>query len=125
MSSIPERLIARAHRLLASSEALIQLGDRESAVSRAYYAMFHAARAALLTRQLTPKSHKGVLTLFSDQFVRTGEFPQENFRAFRDAFGDRTLADYADDISFTDQDALRTLAAARSFVDLAEILLNT
>jgi uncharacterized protein (UPF0332 family) len=37
---------------LRSGNALLELGDPDSAVGRAYYAMFHAAEALLLSKGL-------------------------------------------------------------------------
>lgn len=47
------------------------------AVSRAYYAMLDAARAALSERDLYAKTHKGTWKLFYDEFVRDGPFGSE------------------------------------------------
>ncbi len=43
-----ESLLRRSRKYLASARALVALGDQESAVSRAYYAMFFAVEALLL-----------------------------------------------------------------------------
>jgi uncharacterized protein (UPF0332 family) len=42
-------LLDRARRSLRSARNLLEDGDRDFAISRAYYAMFYAARAALLS----------------------------------------------------------------------------
>jgi uncharacterized protein (UPF0332 family) len=43
-----EDLIAKAIRAAESAHALLKLEDADGACNRAYYAMFEAARAALL-----------------------------------------------------------------------------
>jgi uncharacterized protein (UPF0332 family) len=45
----PASLMAKAERACASARLLYEAGDAEGACNRAYYAMFDAARAALLT----------------------------------------------------------------------------
>ena len=45
-------------------------------LSRAYYAALHHARALLLSIDIIPKSHKGVLTLLSLHFIKTGIIPK-------------------------------------------------
>ncbi len=45
-------------------------GFVRAAISRAYYAAFHAARAALLTEGESPKSHGGVRNRFGYHFIR-------------------------------------------------------
>lgn len=65
----------RARRYLQSAKLLLDSGDMESSVSRAYYAMFYAAEAALVTKGLAFSSHKGVIAGFGEHFVKTGVFP--------------------------------------------------
>ncbi len=62
-----EKLLGRADRYLVSAAALLELGDHESAVSRAYYAMFYTARAVLGVRGVTAKTHSGVVSEFGRQ----------------------------------------------------------
>lgn len=44
-----ERLIRKAEQAAASARLLLDTGDLEGACNRAYYAMFDAAKAALLS----------------------------------------------------------------------------
>lgn len=41
-------LMAKAERAAASAKLLLEVGDADGACNRAYYAMYDAARAALL-----------------------------------------------------------------------------
>lgn len=43
-----QELMAKAHRAVASARNLLQDNDGDGACNRAYYAMFDAARAALI-----------------------------------------------------------------------------
>ncbi len=56
---------------LRAATALLGLGLGLDAVSRLYYAVFHAARAALLARELRAKTHSGQLSLFTATFGPT------------------------------------------------------
>ena len=47
---------------LGVAETLLENGSLSDAVSRAYYSMFHAARAALLEEGSRPKTHQGVIS---------------------------------------------------------------
>jgi uncharacterized protein (UPF0332 family) len=87
-------LLEKARRYLRSAELLLGDGDYESAVTRAYYAMFYCAEAALLTRDLSFSSHKGVITGFGEHFIKTGEFPREFGRELNRAFEKRQIGDY-------------------------------
>lgn len=44
----PDALMAKADTACSSARALLDLGDVDGAANRAYYAMYDAARAALL-----------------------------------------------------------------------------
>ncbi|MCI0530264.1 MAG: HEPN domain-containing protein [Nitrospira sp.] len=60
-----QSLMKPARKYLKSAEILLNEADHESCVSRAYYAMFYAAEAALLTKRVTSSSHKGVIAAFN------------------------------------------------------------
>ncbi len=87
-------LIERAKRYLKSAEILLEEGDYESSVSRTYYAMFYSVQAMLLTKNLSFSSHKGVISAFGEQFVKTGIFPKEMGRELNKAFEKRQIGDY-------------------------------
>jgi len=75
--SIAKAHLEKAVERLRVAEKLFRDGDYEDAVSRAYYAMYHAARAALSTVNVFPKTHEGVVSEFGRKFVLTGVFPKE------------------------------------------------
>jgi uncharacterized protein (UPF0332 family) len=54
------------------ARAALELGIARDALSRAYYSAFHAARALLLLDGIEPKTHSGVLGMFSAHWVKTG-----------------------------------------------------
>ena len=65
---------------------LLGEGDADGACSRAYYAMFDAARAALLaTGYDVGRTHRGVLAAFSDRLVKSGRMPKEMGRLLKKA----------------------------------------
>lgn len=66
--------IQKAEKKLEVAERLLKSADYEDAVSRAYYAVFHAAQALLMTEGEKAETHKGVVTLFGLLFVKTGKF---------------------------------------------------
>lgn len=91
-------LMARAVQALESAKLLLDAGDADGASNRAYYAMFDAARAALLTSGLdVGKTHKGVLSAFSDRLVKNGPIPKEVGRLLKHGETFRYVADYEGD----------------------------
>jgi uncharacterized protein (UPF0332 family) len=87
-------LVSKAERSLVAARRLLEAGDCDFAISRAYYAMFYVARALLLTRDVRRSKHSGVLAAFASEFVRSGELPAELFALLRDGFEDRGESDY-------------------------------
>ena len=69
-------LLEKAGRYLRSAELLLD-GDFGSCVSRCYYAMFYSTEAILLTNDLKASSHKGVISLFGEHFIKTGKLDGE------------------------------------------------
>ena len=68
--------------------------DPQNAVSRGYYAMMHAANAALAMKGLQPKTHKGTQTLFNEHLVQPGEVDKQRGRDLASGQRRRTSADY-------------------------------
>ena len=91
-------LMAKAVQAVASARLLLDAGDADGACNRAYYAMFDAARAALLASgHAIGKTHKGVLNAFSDRLVKNGLAPREMGRLLKQAETFRYVADYEGD----------------------------
>jgi uncharacterized protein (UPF0332 family) len=111
-----QALIEKAHRYLRSTELLIQDGDYDSAVSRAYYAMFYAAEAALLKKNLTFSSHKAVISAFGKHFVKTGIFEKHMGKDLSVVFDQRQVGDYENGSSISEDNARHTLETAQEFV---------
>ncbi len=113
-------LMTKAWRALASADKLLEDGDNDGACNRAYYAMFDAARAALIaSRASVPpeiaKTHSGLIAAFSLHLVKPGLFPVELGRAFNRAEDLRLVADYKGD-PITKEDALWALQHAQIFL---------
>lgn len=89
-----EALLQKANQALDDASYLLEDDRVEAAMNRAYYAAFHAARAALLTEGEEPTSHAGILSRFSYHFVRTGRISEEVGKVLARAETDRNRADY-------------------------------
>jgi uncharacterized protein (UPF0332 family) len=115
MNAVNE-LTEKAKRFLRTAKTAFELGDFDSCVSRCYYAMFFVVEAALLTKGLSASSHKGVLSMFSQYFVRTGVFPREMGRLLNDAYDKRIVGDYGIDVLFETEEVEQLLTDACAFV---------
>ncbi len=109
--------LEKARAKLRVARDLLQRGEWDDAVSRAYYAAFHAAQAALLTEGQRGETHQGVLTLFGLLLVKTGKFDRKWGRALANLKDDREAGDY-DAMSWIDEEgARRALEEAQGFVE--------
>lgn len=98
----PAALLEKADRALASAETLLREGDTEGACNRSYYAMFNAARAALILidapQEVTQgKSHNGLHSAFNQYLVKPGHISQALGAEFRRAERLRQISDYLGD----------------------------
>jgi len=64
---------------------LLERDSLRSSVNRAYYAAYHAVRALLASEGVNPKTHKGVLTMFGEKFIKTGKIGIEFSDALKGA----------------------------------------
>ena len=112
-----EILSAKAQMFLRSAEQVLSIGDYDSCASRCYYAMFSIAQATLLSKNLRAPSHKGVISLFGEHFVKTGVFEGHMGRTLNYAYDTRIVGDYGVSRSVAQEEAEDLLNAARDFVE--------
>ncbi|MEE9376823.1 MAG: HEPN domain-containing protein [Candidatus Lokiarchaeia archaeon] len=62
--------VEKARKFIKSAKVLLEINDYDSVVSRTYYAMFFITEALLLTKNLAPKSHSGLISLFGEHFIK-------------------------------------------------------
>lgn len=121
-SSAVEALLARVREDLSEARLLLAEGLPNGAASRAYYAMFNTAQAALLSKGITRSRHTGVHAAFNYYFVRTGQLPPNLHDALVDAYNKRLIADYSPQ-SVTLEDARNILRNAEAFLQAVEELI--
>jgi uncharacterized protein (UPF0332 family) len=109
-------LIKKSERFLKTAELTLNDGDYDSCVSRCYYAMFFLAEATLLTKNLKASSHKGVITLFSKHFIKTGVFKKDLGKSLNDAYDKRQIGDYGVGFTISREEAEEVLEKAKNFV---------
>lgn len=109
--------LRKASSALASAELLWRGGFNDDAVSRAYYAVFHAARAALLTLGLQPRTHKGVNQRFNADLVIPGKIEAEYLSLLGRAQMNREAADYSVERELSPAEAQVEVEGARRFIE--------
>lgn len=71
----------------------------------------------LLPKGLSASSHKGVISLFGEHFVKTGIFEKDLGKALNDAYDKRVVGDYSGGFTFTKEKAKDLLETAKNFVE--------
>jgi len=107
-----EKAIKRLH----VAEKLLHDDEYEDAVSRAYYAIYHAAKAALATTNVFPKTHKGLVSEFGKTFVLTGTFPKELGKILADTKAARETYEYTITATIEKTEAETIFTNAQTFV---------
>lgn len=105
--------MTKAEAALRAARALLDLDLGDDAVSRAYYAAYHAAVAVLYSSGLQARTHAGTHDLLFQHFVSSGRLPRTVTKDLAALQRYREQADYSAAITF---DA----ASAREEVDRAE-----
>ena len=86
--------INQANEELNAAHLLFNKEFYRESVSRAYYSMFHATQALLIIKEIYPKSHKGVIKKFGEEFVKTGILEKKMGYILAQAETMRLKADY-------------------------------
>lgn len=95
-------------------------GSPTSIVNRAYYSVFYAALALLVTADVEPNKHTGVLAKFDELFVRQGIFPKEMSKIIHHAFDMCQAGDYQKSRVITEEKAAEVVTSAEEFVKTIE-----
>ncbi len=84
----------RAVETLESAELLFGNQYYTGALSRAYYSVLYAAKAAFLVQNVVTASHSGLRNRFGELFIKSGIFDKEFGRIISDLYNMRSTADY-------------------------------
>ncbi len=119
-----EALLALAREDLRAARFNLDQGFVRVAISRAYYAAFHAAQAALLTVGEVPKTHAGVRGRFNKHFIVTGHISIAVGAMLTEAEQMRNQADYNALTIFDAHAAADLIADVETFVETVAALLD-
>ena len=115
----PERLEwEKANRIMAEAHAQDPAKAPLSVIRTAYYAMFHAAPAAILIDTVSPpKKHDSVKRQFGDLVKDRGPAFRQAASALSVMLEQRIRADYEADTRLTEEQARAALITAQAFLD--------
>jgi uncharacterized protein (UPF0332 family) len=110
--------LEKAHEFMQTAQQCLQEGWYNSAVNRAYYAMFQAARTALraVGVERSQWNHGALHATFATELARHRKvYPLSMVHALTEGMERRHMADYSD-IHMSQRRATRTVNAAVDFV---------
>ena len=119
-----QRHLAKAREALADSEVLLAADRFDAASSRVYYCCFHAAKAALVSEGVQPRTHKGVNERFNLDLVSSGKIEAEYLSVLGRVQSHRESADYDVETVMTSETARGDTEAARRFLERVRRFLN-
>jgi uncharacterized protein len=111
--------LAAADDAVRVAEAALDIGVVRDAMSRAYFAAFHAARALLLLEGLEPKTQAGMMTLFSQHIIVSGKLEPRFGLLLTRLQAYRQASDYAYSFVATADDVRAELDQTRELLELA------
>lgn len=91
-----------------------------AAISRMYYACFHAASALLIHFGIEARTHTGVRQMLGREFVLTGILSRDLNKFYTDLFSKRQNSDYEDFINYTAEEIDELYPLATAFIDTIE-----
>ncbi|MBS7250381.1 MAG: HEPN domain-containing protein [Candidatus Freyarchaeota archaeon] len=113
----------RANKALNAAKILLDYGHLEDAISRAYYAIHHAARAILFIKGIKAKTHRGVISSFGEHIVKKEIIDKEFADILRKAFDLRQKSDYEIYAQFKKENVEEIINNAEKFISkIKEIL---
>jgi uncharacterized protein (UPF0332 family) len=108
--------IKKAEETMSDARILLGSGSYFGVVNRIYYAIFYAARALLVTRDLDSPKHSGVIALFNKEFVKEGVISKDLGKIFNDLFEIRSAGDYEDGKTFSKSEVEEYLIKCNTFI---------
>ena len=111
----------QAREVLKDAHALYDLKRTPiSIVNRAYYSMFYAVLALMISIDKNIVKHQGVLSFFDEYFIKTKIFPKEMSKLIHDAFESRQEGDYRESANIDRETASEILQSADTFLEMTE-----
>jgi uncharacterized protein len=111
-----ENIKLQAEERLGAAKELIRLGFYNDAISRAYYAMFSSITLLFYVKGRSFSKHKGLITAFHKDFVKTGVFPEHFGKDVSDAFRKRQESDYNASVSYGKNEATEGIRSAEQLL---------
>lgn len=101
---------------LNDAKLLLETDSFMAASNRAYYAIFHSARAVMAIDGEDRKRHSGVISYFHERYIKSGIFDKHYSHILQNAFEVRQEADYEDFYVISKDEAIQQVDNAEKFM---------
>lgn len=123
--SVARAKLEKARAALRDAQVAATHGGNLNAINRCYYACFYAISALLFTDDKWSKKHKGVQSLFNNEYIRTGILSLSSGDTYNQLFERRLYCDYYDFASVEDEEVTQWIVRTEALIDeVAEIVFN-
>lgn len=124
-NSIVNYRIEKAYQALKEARDNISMNNWNLAINRLYYSTFYMAIAVNLSNGETAKSHSGVFSLISKNYIATGVLSKEDGALYRKLFSMRQTGDYDDLFDWEEEDVVPLVKKTESLVNSMRKLIKT
>lgn len=113
--------LEQAREVLKDAHALYDMNRTPiSIVNRAYYSMFYAVLALMVSINKDTSKHTGALSFFDEYFIKQKVFPKEMSVLIHEAFESRQEGDYRESSKIDTESAREILQSADTFFEMVE-----
>lgn len=119
------RQLEKSRHFMCQADEMMKLGHVDLAVNRFYYACFHVVQALFLQSGISVRTHSGIITQFSQHFVKTGIVSVEDGSLVARLFQLRQKADYNCAYDISEEEAQSLREPARHFVEMISELIES
>jgi len=116
--------LLKAKTLLNETDVLMQFKFYSTVVNRLYYASFHATKALLLAKDITPKTHNGVVAALHQHYVKPGNFEMNHASFYSRLMQERINGDYSDEMELDENEVAELIEPAKAYIRYIEIQIN-
>lgn len=116
--------LEKAESTFSQIKELRSLEYWDTIANRLYYSLFHAVTALLIHDAHHVNTHKGVIALFGNYYVRTGIFSSDDGRLYSDLQTMRNNSDYNCSYSATEKEIEPLIEPTRLLIEKISIRIN-
>ena len=110
----------KSKECIKDAQLLLDSGRTSAVVGRCYYAMFHAASAILIEKDIKRHSHQGLISAFGQVYIKTGLIDPKFHKYLIEAFDLRQESDYQPMTEISEKQAARLLERAQEFLNVCQ-----